>query len=103
MPVDTRLTYEDFCLLPDDGKRYEIIKGELFVTPAPRLLHQKIVTRLAAALSTLVEREGLGQEFVAPVDVVFSDFHVVEPDILYVSKQRASVLSEKICRVGTTW
>jgi Uma2 family endonuclease len=95
MPVDTRLTYEDFCLLPDDGKRYEIIEGELFVTPAPRLLHQKIVTRLAAALSTLMEREGLGQVFVAPVDVVFSDFDVVEPDIIYVSKQRASVLTEK--------
>jgi Uma2 family endonuclease len=95
MPVDTRLTYDDFCLLPNDGKRYEIIEGELFVTPAPRILHQKIVTRLAAALLTLVEREGLGQVFVAPVDIVFSDFDVVEPDIVYISKARTSVLTEK--------
>jgi Uma2 family endonuclease len=95
MPVDTRLTYDDFCLLPEDGKRREIIQGELFVTPAPRLLHQKIVTRLASALLTFAERKGLGQVFGAPVDIVFSDFDVVEPDIVYISKSRASVMTEK--------
>jgi hypothetical protein len=48
--VDTRLTYDDLCLLPNDGKRYEIIEGELLVTPAPRILRQVVVTQLAAAL-----------------------------------------------------
>ena len=50
MPVDIRLTYDDFCLLPNDGKRYEIIDGELLVTPAPMSLHQRVVTRLTIAL-----------------------------------------------------
>jgi Uma2 family endonuclease len=75
MPVDTRLTYEDFCLLPHDGKRYEIIEGELFATPAPLLLHQKVIMVLAAALFRFVKRKRLGEVFVAPVDVVFSDHY----------------------------
>jgi Uma2 family endonuclease len=95
MPVDTRLTYEDYCLLPDDGKRYEIIEGELFVTPSPRILHQIVVSQLMSELLTFAKRRGLGRVLAAPVDVVFSKFDVVEPDILYVSKQRASVFTEK--------
>jgi Uma2 family endonuclease len=93
MPVDTRLTYDDFCLLPNDGKRYEIIEGELFVTPAPRMLHQRIVTRLTRHLSEFVDLHQLGEVFVSPFDVVFSEFDVVEPDLLYISKARAAVLT----------
>ena len=95
MPVDIRLTYEDFCCLPNDGKRYEIIDGELFVTPSPFRPHQRVVTRLTRYLSTFVEENELGEVFVAPFDVVFSRFDVVEPDLLYVSKGRLSVLTEK--------
>jgi Uma2 family endonuclease len=95
MPIDTRLTYEDLCELPYDGKRYEIIEGDLIVTAAPRILHQKVVTRLSHYLLAFVEGNDLGQVFVAPVDVVFSEFDVVEPDIIYISKQRAAILTEK--------
>jgi Uma2 family endonuclease len=95
MPVDTRLTYDDFCQLPDDGKRYEIIDGELFVTPSPRILHQIVVSQLTSELLTYTKREGLGRALVAPVDVILSEFDVVEPDIVYISKQRASVMTEK--------
>jgi Uma2 family endonuclease len=85
MPVDIRLTYEDYCCLPNDGKRYEIIEGELFVTPSPFRPHQRAVTRLTRYLSKFVEENDLGEVFVAPFDVVFSRFDVVEPDLLYVS------------------
>lgn len=95
MPVDIRLTYEDYCLLPNDGKRYEIIDGELFVTPAPRFAHQRVVTRLVRYLSVFVDDHGLGEVLVSPFDVVFSQFDVVEPDVLYISKARAAVLTEK--------
>jgi Uma2 family endonuclease len=95
MPVDIRLTYEDYCLLPNDGKRYEIMDGELFVTPSPDFRHQIVVTRLTRYLSAHVEDNKLGLVFVAPFDVVFSQFDVVEPDILYVSKARSSVLTKK--------
>jgi Uma2 family endonuclease len=95
MPVDIRLTYEDYCRLPNDGKRYEIIDGELFVAPSPFRTHQRAVTRLTSYLSAFVEENNLGEVFVAPFDVVFSRFDVVEPDVLYVSKDRLSVLTEK--------
>jgi len=95
MPVDIRLNYDDLCLLPNDGKRYEIIDGELFVTPAPNFAHQRMVTRLTRHLSAFVEDNGLGEIFVSPFDVVFSEFDVVEPDILYISKARYSVVTEK--------
>ncbi len=98
MPVDTRLTYEDYCRLPNDGKRYEIIDGELFVTPSPLTLHQRIVTRLTMHLCAFVEEQRLGEIFVSPFDVVFSDFDVVEPDILFVSKKRVSVITPKNVR-----
>jgi Uma2 family endonuclease len=95
MPVDTRLTYDDFCLLPDDGKRREIIEGELFVTPSPQTPHQRAVMRLSAHLWQFVESHKLGELFAAPFDVVFSEFDVVEPDLLYISNARANVLTNK--------
>jgi len=95
MPVDTRLTYEDYCLLPNDGKRYEIIEGELVVTPSPRRSHQKAVNNLIYYLNDFVKKTGLGEVYPAPFDVVFSRYDVVEPDILYISKARASVLTDK--------
>jgi Uma2 family endonuclease len=95
MPVDVRLTYDDYCLLPDDGKRYEIVDGELFVTPSPRRAHQRVVTRLAHFFVDFLEKTDLGEVFVAPFDVVFSMFDVVEPDIIYVSSERAALVTDK--------
>ncbi len=95
MPVDTRLTYDDLCLLPDDGKRREIIDGELIVTPAPQTPHQRAVTRLAIHLGEFVEDHRQGEIFVAPFDVVFSQFDVVEPDLIYISNTRAAILTIK--------
>jgi Uma2 family endonuclease len=95
MPVDTRLTYNDYCLLPNNGRRYEIIDGELFVTPSPRRAHQRVVTELSRVLGNFVKTMSCGEVYVAPFDVVFSLFDVVEPDILYVSKERAAVITEK--------
>ncbi len=95
MPVDTRLTYDDYCLLSEDGKRREIIGGDLFVTPSPLTPHQRAVTRLVARLWHFVETHKLGEVFGAPFDVVFSEFDVVEPDLLYISNARADILTSK--------
>jgi len=95
MPIDTRLTYEDYCLLPSDGKRYEIIEGELLVTPAPLTRHQKVVLNLGSALLNFTKKHGLGEVYCAPVDVVLSTYDVVEPDLLYVSKDRLGIVTEK--------
>ena len=95
MPIETRLNYDDFCLLPDDGKRREIVNGELFVAPSPETIHQRSVVRLLVRLGQFVESHKLGEVFVGLFDVVLSEFDVVEPDLLYISNARSSVLTKK--------
>lgn len=85
-----RLTYDDFVLFPDDGRRHELIDGEHHVTPSPTTRHQQISGDLFALIWTYLETHPLGRVFHAPYDVVFSDFDVVEPDWLYVSNERAA-------------
>jgi Uma2 family endonuclease len=85
-----KLTYDDFVLFPDDGQRHELIDGEHFVTPSPNRSHQTIVGNIFGLLWTHLEAHGGGQAFVAPFDVVFSNFDVVEPDVLFVSDERAT-------------
>ena len=84
-----RLTYDDFLLFPDDGKRHELIDGEHYVTPSPGTRHQLILGRLYLDVANWLERQPIGHVFLAPYDVVFSRFDVVEPDLVYVSNERA--------------
>jgi Uma2 family endonuclease len=85
-----KLTYDDFVHFPDDGKRHELIDGEHYVTPSPNTRHQRISGNLHWLLRSYLEQHPLGQVFFAPYDVVFSDFDVVEPDLLYLSNARAA-------------
>jgi Uma2 family endonuclease len=93
-PADSRLklTYDDFLLFPDDGKRHELIDGEHYVTPSPNIRHQAILGRLHLAIGTWLDSHPGGRVFVAPLDVLLSRFDVVEPDLLYVSNERAPEL-----------
>ena len=95
-PRDTRLTYDDFLLFPDDGRRHEIIDGEHYVTPSPSLRHQVLVGRLHFAIELFLrQHSGAGQVFVAPLDVLFTKWDVVEPDVLYVASDQRDILTEK--------
>jgi Uma2 family endonuclease len=85
-----KLTYDDFVLFPDDGKRHELIDGEHYVTPSPNRSHQVIAGNIHALLWAHLDAYGGGQVFHAPFDVVFSNFDVVEPDLLFVSDERAA-------------
>jgi Uma2 family endonuclease len=96
---DTRLTYDDFLLFPDDGRRHELIDGEHYVTPSPNTRHQRLVLRLSVALAVYVENDpASGEVFVAPFDVVFSHFDVVEPDLLFVAGDQREILTDKHVR-----
>ena len=79
-----RWTARMLYALPDDGRRHEIIDGEHFVTPAPRLGHQHVVLELALALRTYLRAHGLGAVMIAPADVEMSDDTVVEPDLFVI-------------------
>ena len=70
--------------LPDDGNRYEVIDGELFVTPAPAWRHQEASLYLYRLLADYLGLERIGHAFAAPADVVFSPRRGVQPDVFVV-------------------
>ncbi|MGH2559423.1 MAG: Uma2 family endonuclease [Thermomicrobiales bacterium] len=85
MSVLTRpLTHTDLAQFPDDGKRYEIIEGELYVAAAPVRWHQKLLLRIYRTLYAAAEEFGWGEVYTAPVDVKFGDTTVVQPDLLVI-------------------
>ena len=84
-----KLTYDDFVLFPDDGKRHELIDGEHYVTPSPNRKHQKVLGNLHLLIGSWLEQYPIGQVYFAPFDVIFTMFDVVEPDLLYMSNERA--------------
>lgn len=91
--TSTKLTYEDYALLPDDGLRHEIVDGEHYVNPAPNLKHQRILLNLAGPMDAHVILHGLGVVVVAPYDVVLSQFDVVQPDVLFIRAARRGIIT----------
>ena len=91
----TKFTYEDYLLFPDDGRRHELIDGEHFMTPAPTFKHQRVSSKLHKLLSVFVDERQLGFVLAAPFDVVLSDLDVVQPDLLFISTARSSLITEK--------
>jgi Uma2 family endonuclease len=89
-PRAVKLTYDDFLLFPDDGKRHELIDGEHYVTPSPNPRHQRILGKLYLAIGNYLRANPIGEVFFAPLDVVMSEHDVVEPDLLYLSRERAA-------------
>jgi Uma2 family endonuclease len=92
--VIPKLTYEQFRQLPDDGKRYELICGEVHLTPAPSTKHQLVLKRLYSSLDTHVTGKELGEVYFAPLDVRFSEDTALQPDLIFVSKLRAEIIQE---------
>jgi Uma2 family endonuclease len=88
------LTYADLVEMPDDGKRREIIGGELIVSPAPTAGHQDVVANLHILLHEYAREHG-GHIYLAPFDVVLGRYDVVQPDLLYISASRPRVPLEK--------
>lgn len=86
-----KLTYDDYRNTPDD-ERYELLDGELVMAPAPRLSHQRVAMQLGALFHVFVQERGLGQVFAAPCDVVLSNTDVVQPDLLFVAREREHML-----------
>ena len=83
-----RLTYADLCRLPDDGLRHELIDGEHYMTAAPTQRHQQVAMNVGGLLFMFLREHRLGRVYMAPLDVLFSEMDVVEPDVLYVSTER---------------
>lgn len=94
----TKYTYDDYVLLPDDGRRKEIIDGDLYVTPSPVTKHQAASRNLEFLLQLHLRDHPLGVLYDAPFDVIFSDSDIVQPDLIYVSNDRAGIVTDKNIR-----
>ena len=88
-----KFTYEDYRHTSED-KRYELLDGELIMAPAPRTAHQRTSRKIGNPLDTFVTENNLGEVFNAPCDVVLSNTDVVQPDLLFVSKERSHIINE---------
>ena len=75
--------------LPNDGGRYELVHGELLVTPAPRVRHQRILSRLYRALTPYCETHALGEVLWSPADFSWSEDSLVQPDLFVVPREFA--------------
>ena len=78
--------------LPDDGKRYEVVHGELLVTPAPRAWHQEILSRLVLALSRYLEAAPVGHLYFSPADISWAPDTLVQPDLFVVPLEQARTM-----------
>ena len=97
LDIKTRLTYADYLKTSDD-ERYELLDGELVMPPAPLLHHQYVQIKLSGKMDAFVEKHNLGVVYPSPADVVLSDTDIVQPDILFVSKERSHILTRENVR-----
>ncbi|MGD1102938.1 MAG: Uma2 family endonuclease [Terriglobia bacterium] len=94
MVTSLKYTHADLLLMPDDGKRREIIDGELYVTPSPVDYHQMILFNLTMAFGKFLETHPLGKLRFAPLDVILSEHDVLEPDLLLVLNEHQAFLQD---------
>lgn len=87
-------TYADYEKLPE-GAPYQLIGGELVMTPSPVPYHQDIARTLVVKLATFVSEKGLGKIYFAPIDVYLSETDTYQPDIIFISKERLSIIGDK--------
>jgi Uma2 family endonuclease len=89
------LTYEDYAEIPNDGRRYEILDGELFVTPAARPRHQLVSANLIWVLEQHVRPRRLGRIIAAPIDLILAPTTVAQPDLLFIRAGREAIISAR--------
>src|SRR5918912_29015 len=87
--VEPLLTIADLDVMPDDGNRYELFEGEIFVSRAPSLSHQRVLINLATLIKNYLEQNPIGEVLPTP-GVIFDDFNGAIPDIVFISNQQVS-------------
>ncbi len=95
-------TYEDYLLFPNDGRRHELINGKHLVSPSLLTKHQRISRNLLVSICNFLRKNKIGEVFSAPCDIIFSDTNIVQPDLLFVSAEQASIVTEKMCKEPPT-
>jgi Uma2 family endonuclease len=95
-PTSLAITVHDYLEMREGPPYYQLIEGELAMSPSPNWRHQEIAIAIAEIIRSFLRKKGLrGRVFVAPLDVILNDFNVFQPDVLYFSEEKASILGER--------
>ena len=94
-PGQGNWTYEDYAAMPEDGKRYQIVDGVLFMSPSPNRWHQETVGRIFRYLSAHIEDKGMGEVYIAPFDVELTPKTIIQPDVLVVLNTHLERISDQ--------
>ena len=91
-PAITRYDYAD---MPQGPPYYQVVEGDLVMSPAPETAHQRIVLNIAYLLRKYLEKRRVGELFIAPLDVFLSEINVYQPDLIFVSNSRRAIITER--------
>lgn len=89
VPQITRYDYQD---MPDGPPYYQVVEGDLIMSPSPTLYHQRIAGRIFYLISTYLAKNRVGEAFIAPLDVFLTEVNIYQPDVAFVSNQRSSII-----------
>lgn len=95
-PEQGAWTYDDYARLPDDGRRYEVIGGVLYMAPSPNTRHQYAISKLGTSIYNYVENHRLGRVYFAPIDVILPGLaNPIQPDILFIAQDRLDIIKKQ--------
>ncbi|MBO0779868.1 MAG: Uma2 family endonuclease, partial [Ktedonobacteraceae bacterium] len=94
-PQQGSWTYRDYATIPDDGRRYEVVRGVLYMPPSPDVEHQRTAGEIFALIRDFVRPMQMGEVFVAPLDVELEQDTVVQPDVFVILKEHADRVGRK--------
>jgi Uma2 family endonuclease len=94
-PVQPAITRADYEAVAEGPPYYQLIEGQLIMSPSPFTYHQRIVGRIYGVLSYWVRENALGEVFVSPLDVYLNDINVYQPDVVFISNARLGQVTEK--------
>jgi Uma2 family endonuclease len=92
---DVLVTRADYEVMPEGPPYFQVIEGELVMSPSPRTFHQVIAGRIFALILRHLEKHPIGEVFIAPLDVHLNDINIYQPDVIFVSNERMTIITEK--------
>jgi Uma2 family endonuclease len=93
--TSTAITVHDYMAMPDGPPYYQLIDGDLHMSPSPNWRHQEIAGNIYRKIAAYLDKHHIGRVFIAPLDVCLSEIDVYQPDVLYFSNQRKKILGER--------
>jgi Uma2 family endonuclease len=90
--ISTKITHDDLLKMPEDNLPREIIDGELIVSPTPSAFHQRVVLELATFIRNFLRVNPIGEVFISPLDTILAPSQVLQPDLLFISRERAPIV-----------